>query len=429
MDLHLPDIEAHVSELIEAEMYGDAINCICRAVQTTFRGDQITGKFLYYPKLDQLACSISNHLYACIRKTDAEASDLTVVLATNFLSVGGHTRVAAGIANQLGNVVILLTDIHNHHKNMNPATQGFEELFGSSQIFVSPHYNLLDTTLWTCLSLLNLNPKRIICFNNFEDAPAVIASVGAPRSQKFYYHHCDFNPSLGASIREFIHVDTTEFNKTLCTNHNAFEKAYNLPLHPTGKQVIKSRSYQSFEPLNFISVAQGHKYCFGERETSYPFFLKQLLNLSPGVVFHVGNLLPEFRTDIMTKLGKDLSNRFIYLGDLKELFNITNSIKNPVFLPSFPIPGGLTAVEMLAYGIPFIAWKRSGVQLFNELSFEECIPRKAPRWSNLHDLARCLESCSANYDMLSQASVDLYMRNFSELSWSIKFREIFSQEP
>jgi hypothetical protein len=390
--------------LLQENKLDELLRMIARLAHNSFNTKNNVGKKLFYPELDKAIIGIANALKVKEQIGDKN-KDLQVIIGTEFYRTGGHTRVAKAICGLSKYNLVVLTDLFGRHKgSVDPE---IKEIFKPFPMIILNRDSMLEKAVFIVGLLKNLRPSKIVCLNHFQDPIPLVAMTAVPEGVKIYYHHCDYRPSLGASLRDFIHIDTTEVGRSICEIHSEANNPVFAPI-PSETSYNFDVGFDNNTNLNTISMGHQHKYVISQCSSpfSYPHVIAEVLLQTKGKHFHIGNLTEGALAIIATVLKEnDIEfERFSYLGEVPEGVRLVQNIPNPVYIPSFPIGGGLSITQMKACGVPILVKKIPlpvEEMTITDLAHLELLPPTCRYWSDKAELNESLEFIKKNYSEIS----------------------------
>jgi hypothetical protein len=182
--------------------------------------------------------------------------------------------------------------------------------------------------------------------------------------------------------------------------------------------------------LNTASAGGAGKYRFHTNgpQLSYPQVLPVLLAATGGVHHHFGNLAPE-QLDVvrgaLAQGGID-PTRFVYHGNVASVQRALLDIPNPVYMPSFPVGGALTIVEVMSVGVPVLLNVHAAApdDDFAASVHRALLPDLHATFMTLDDVAPALAAIGAGYDAYSRASNERFERCHSRASFLAGLRAL-----
>ncbi len=421
-DAIFPEIEELCLNLLFSAKYVDLLNLIQTTILNTFRSDVFHNKALFTNKFDEILMNLGLRLENELSALQSlNPNNLNIIIGTEYYAIGGHTRVAQEFSKIEENTLIVITDAYGRtSKNLN-YYRFFQDLFENNSVILLPPGNLLEKIIFLKKLIKCIKPKTAVLLTHHDDPIGVTALCGSAINKKIFHHHCDHNISLGATIKEFHHYDTTPFGKVICshkTNAKYLPLSYSNNNHESPHLVLA-------ENFNSICAASSVKFnlTVPSRDDFYPKIVGYILDATSGCHYHIGVLTQEELVMIKNYLiGLGIkSDRFIYLGQVNSLVEIINNIKNPVYFVSFPTPGILAWIEVLSTGIPVFVFSNNTDALINEdlitdKSFESLIDEKAFKFSDQNSIKEYLNKLKENYFDIVTRNKQYFNENHSTMA-------------
>lgn len=320
-----------------------------RAVATVFGSE----------RLDQL-CAEIGQTYREQHPLPAKTSANHVFIASHLAHYGGHTLVLEDMLKTYSSSkpTLLLLDLFG----LCDQARLRERFFSVCDLRIAPSGDFLQKLSWLANELDQLAPRNIFLFNHHEDAVMIAeASQWVSRAKVFFVHHADYALCLGVHLKGTLHVDLSNIGYCCCQDHEKIRNNLYLPLTCADKkkQIAPSKLMENGD-LTTCSSGTSNKF-----STDYPYTYFELialrLSLRSGVHYHIGNL-----TDAQQKmLAHQLSShgvdpdRFIHIEWVKSIWDAVIELKVDLYLCSFPLGGGRTAIEIMGAGVPILIHQNS----------------------------------------------------------------------
>lgn len=335
---------------------------------------------------------------------------MQLIIGTQFSAVGGHSRVAYNFTHLAADNIVVVTDAINDQTDA--ARQEMLDFFHPVPVLFLPRGNMAFKLDFLINLIKRLKPTYVSCFNHHVDPLPVAATSAAPVPRKIFYHHCDSMPSLGASLSHYSHFDTSSAVADICNKRDSATRASLMTLYDSSLADTAARPPRAPQrPLNTLSAGGANKYLFSYEpsQLSYAHVLPHLLTASGGVHHHFGTLGDDHREVIAALLRHSgvEPERFIYHGNVASLQQAALAIENPVYVPSFPVSGGLTLVEMMSVGVPILvndAPRDTDAYDVTKLAHQSMLPKHHVAWRHAGMLAECLAELRANYAGYAESS-------------------------
>ena len=218
-DANFPEAESECLNLLDSGKYVDLLNLIQSTILNTFRNDIFHNKALFANKFDEILMNLGLQLEKELSSfQNWDSNRLNIIIGTEFYAIGGHTRVAQEFSKIEENTLIVITDAYGRTLQDVNYFRFFQNLFENNTVILLPPGNLLEKTIFLKKLIKCIKPKTAVLLTHHDDPIGVTAICGTSINKKIFHHHCDHNLSLGATIKEFYHYDTTPFGKTVCSN-------------------------------------------------------------------------------------------------------------------------------------------------------------------------------------------------------------------
>lgn len=397
--------------LVDAGVHDEALRHIAACVSASFMKPGIAHHALYYPRFDGQIERLAGVLAA--RQAPATVCvtrENHLIIATELYRIGGHSKVVEEVARELTNPVLVLTDLFGHRARQPRQWDWIERHYDMAQVADLP-----SGTLWQRAEALHdfarrLQPRSIWYFNHHQDPVPFVATLGLPRPHKVLVHHCDHNPSLGATLGGLVHVDITDKLQQICSAHLGRETEL-LRLYVADRG---ARTFASVAGTDYSVVTAGRS---GKFARGGPLALSRLVATTlatlQGRHYHVGPLDEAWSTEIAATLhGQGLDPaRFVALGAVPSLWQALQQIDAAVYIGSAPVSGGRGAVEAQGCGLPVLPF--TGFEPGSLLADYSSYADIALGWSDLPALAARLRTLGDRHAALSRQARAFYEEEFS----------------
>jgi hypothetical protein len=400
----------------------DVLMLAFQHVRATFMHELFDTKALYYPQLDAILARLSERMYADTPGW-APGSGLQLIIGSHFSAVGGHSRVAKNFAALAPRNVVVVTDPFDQQTP--DERREMLDFFAPLPVVFIPAGDLAFKVDYLRALIVQARPDFTVCFNHHVDPVPVAATAAAPVPRRMYYHHCDYRPALGASLAAFAHVDINEEMGRLCGSRCGTGHVHVLDLHDAQvAEPARLPHHVPDRPLNTVSAGSSGKYQFAAAPAplSYPHVVAALLGAGTGVHHHFGNLAPEqldLVRAVLAGAGVDPA-RFVYHGNVASVQQAVAAIENAVYMPSFPVGGALTIVEVLSAGIPVLLnanTRPTDAYDFLNASHVSLMPERYLSFTGLDEIAPALQAIAAGYEDFARASKARFETRHSRASF------------
>ena len=420
-------VESQLTGLIADTKIDEALNIIYRLAERSYGSELNKNRKLFYTQLDAAIMQIANVLKIDLEDLSPD-ENLQFIIASHFYTTGGHTQIAKEFCKFSKRNVIIVTDLFEALSNADKVA--INDIFAPFPVLFLDRDTILGKTLFIMKLIKNLAPGKISCFNHHQDPIPLVAMMASSNTKKIFYHHSDWKPSLGASIKECLHVDTTQSGRDICAGClNATQPIWaSLPsqLVPDSKLLIDKLSN-----INTLSMGDAYKYFISEEDSpsSYPFAISEILTMTKGYHFHIGELSSDDLTTISNVLiSKNIDrDRFFCLGRIPQGARLVQQIINPVYIPSFPIGGGLANIDIMAFGVPMLVKKIpvNGDEItLSDIHLSSLLPPQCKYWNDAESLAESVAFIKENYDEISQATLKYYLEHHSFEAFAEKINAV-----
>ncbi|HTU57490.1 MAG TPA: tetratricopeptide repeat protein [Polyangiales bacterium] len=318
---------------------------------------------------------------------------LTVHIVTRLYTVGGHTRLMRSYmdADDTREQVVLITDVGMRSASERPV---IDAMFPERQLDWCPPGDQLARLHWLFDRLEALAPERVILFQHHHDPVAVAACQPELAPELYFMHHADYELSFGVFHPRAIHIDGCAMDFDNCRHQlgvdgNIFipfvaedRPRNDAPLRP-GSRPIVTCTAATFNKLD----GTGYRYNYLEL---FPW----LFSLPVERHVHFGDLPAAVLVEIYSRLDAAgiARERFDYRGNVPSYWQALRDASVDVCIGSFPLGGGLTMVEAMGSGTPYIAHVNYQQRL---LSGSHMLYPEGFTWRDLSELEAAIRALSA----------------------------------
>lgn len=347
-----------INKIILEGDYESALNTIFVLCSNLVNESGFKFKYVHIPELDQSVQEIGKCVYkqqfSNLTTQEGEHA-VNLIIATELYQVGGHTRVLEDIVSVARKpTVVVLTDIFDRYATGQLVLGSVFNNLNRASVIVIPKMRMLDK-LKNLFNLIRfLKPNTLGILAHHQDVVAFSACNDLIKTQQVFVHHADHNPTLGATMKHYVHMDLTLGNQRFCVNSGVTNTVY-LPLF--GKKRFRSSGKNG----QFSTAMSGTFNKFTtEGDFAYTKIVKTILKKINGQHYHIGPIPDDYLKIICSDLiesGIDPS-RFRYLGVVDSLSDTLFNNNIDVYLTSAPVGGGKAYVEALGCGIAIIRFKK-----------------------------------------------------------------------
>lgn len=352
-----PAVEEEVRAALRNGDPESAIRLLVRGVWSIIRSPELAGRALYLRGLDQLVEEIGAGLADPALAGQPSPAEATVIVASEYYESGGHTRVAEDLCRSLtrrGRVVVVVTDTFSSYADGRLEMASVARRMVGAEVCGLGSPAVVGKVRQLQSLFGSVRPARVLFLNHHHDPVPMIAAVSLPAAcQRVFLHHADYLPTLGCTLRGYTHVDVTTRTLGLCSGFLEGRHEH-LPLYAADLGA-KDFSLVASLPAAVVSSGPGAKYSFAG-PLAYPVVIAAVLKQVAGNFFHIGPLSDAEQQQIRVTLrarGIDAS-RFVYTQSVPSLWASLRELPAHVYLGSFPISGGRTAIEVQGCGYPAI---------------------------------------------------------------------------
>lgn len=355
----LSKLEALVEKEIASEKYTAALSHIKSFVENIIANPICDGLWLECELLDKLSqqigkCALTQKMPPTSVAISAEKPIALTIATTLYLS-GGHTAVLQDFIKNLPEFqhIVVLTDIYNFGE-----TAAVKKRFAHLPvkfIWLSER-GIFQKLLALQKMWAQINPQKVFLFNHPQDVVAVAAAQPELPGDLYFYHHSDFQLTLGLYLPHATHIDIHALAHQHCSQKIKAHGFINFPLMVPDRRARYVAS--SKNRLHTCSSGAQRKFT-GSYAFSYAELVPVLLKKTKGQHTHIGYLSKRLLKIIkkgLVRHGVD-PQQFIYVPWVESLWDTLVERSVDVYLTSFPIGGGRAGVEVMGAGIPIIAHK------------------------------------------------------------------------
>lgn len=394
--------ESHISELIDQKNYNSACDFLSKLVGSLSMDERFKGKQIFLPELDKLVQRISFEILEPLGKKTKKNSGCPVIIATEMYREGGHSRIIEEIIRSRGGVVVITNYLGGlRDKESAPAPP-----IGNLPLLVLP----ADTPLNNIVRLneiCNEIASEVYLLAHHHDVVAYSALSNLTDSPVFFIHASDHRVSLGATFKNFIHVDIAPHMHDFCKK---FLKG-KIDYWPQGVEDLGAKFFSY--PLSEICTASSGTYIkfSWKGPLAYPVVLRNRLKLLGGSHFHIGQLSDSALDMIKRELQENAISldRFKYIGTVKSLWQTLLDSPINIFLGSAPMHGLRTAIEVQGAGIPIIPFLQPQDSLLHENNF---YGEQTVFWDSAEKLGSIISGVISRHQSLSISARNHYIKTF-----------------
>ncbi|MEI8396593.1 MAG: hypothetical protein WCF85_17815, partial [Rhodospirillaceae bacterium] len=347
------DLKHVVEDHVRAGRYGEALVTLWYAVEFIHNRPRSVGRVLVSRDMDDL-CRLVAHAVDAPPTADVVPTG-TVFLLTELSRAGGHIEVLKDYVrlNMFPKPLsIVLTDCFSR------ADDGIAQEIGA-YLGVSVEVVRADNTQDRFFAVVNRlstrPPQTLILLTHHQDSVGLAAALRCPSPSVVFCHHADHHLCLGATCEEFTHVDLTNLVFKQCRYDFDIRGNLYWPLTISVADV-EPRRVTAIPSAGLTTCAAGQpgKFIAGTYRYEYVDIMPRVMAATGGRHIHIGGLLSEQEQAFRANMAKHgvAADRLILIPYVPSVAAALIEHAVDVYLISFPIGGGKSAVEAMAAGIP-----------------------------------------------------------------------------
>lgn len=406
--------------------YEDALRVVFEACFALRSSQELAMNKVHLPSLDQLIARIGLSLTSdldCQSQAPAEKQDLDIIVATEIYATGGHTRVIEDIVKYgEGRFLLVLTDLFGHYSSGRLNLVGCNVLCESASAVLLPNIGLAGKVRDLHRLLRDLAPRNVWLLAHHEDVVAYSACNSNLKSRAIYVHHCDANPTLGATIKSYDHVDILAPAFEMCRDSNLIAPKF-LPLFASPPS--HTNSLKSYIQTSTATSGRSNKFRF-DGELAYPEIVARVIEATQKPHLHIGYLEPTHIECIETALNERgiEPSLFKYLGTVQSVSQALVDHQVDVYITSAPEGGGKALIEALSAKIALLVYVNERNNRLVDRYHKDTLPSVFKTWSNIDQLCTGLK----NLDVSLQAAqcLKFYEANHSLDAFTVGLRHLQS---
>ena len=394
--------ESHVSKLLDQKHYNSACDFLSKLVGSLSKDERFKGKQIFLPELDKLVQRISVEILEPLKKNTKKSYGCPVIIATEMYREGGHSRIIEEIVRSRGGVVVITNYFGGIRNQASPPAQPIGDLPLLVLPADSPVNNIIRLN-----KICNEIASEVYLIAHHHDVVAYSALSHLTNLPVFFIHASDHRVSLGATFKNFIHVDIAPHMYDFCKKFLK-EKIEYWP------QGVEDHGAKFFSyPLSEICTASSgtyHKFSW-EGALAYPVVVRDRLKFLDGSHFHIGQLSDSGLDMIKKELQENAISldRFKYIGTVKSLWQTLLDSPINIFLGSAPMHGLRTAIEVQGAGIPIIPFLQPQDSLLHENNFYD---EQTVFWDAPEKLGSIISDVMSKHQSLSISARNHYINTY-----------------
>ncbi|THD60498.1 hypothetical protein [Phenylobacterium sp.] len=354
LDFRLPVLAQALVEAKTLDALEAALSQVSRLTPRIRDGENF-GRRLFTRGLDAGLARVSRALQMQAEPL-AKSNDNLVIVASQFYSTGGHTRVAADIVRGLGpdrQPLLVMTNMGDGGLAYRDQIAGarLTTPMGERAQLILGARTYAEKAIELFQVLQAVRPTRIILMCHPFDAPAIVGCWPF-RDIVEFAHHADHVPALGASMAWSAHVDLTY------SCYGACRGAGVNPVYAGMTSTVTEAPPHIPESgrLRMATCGDQRKYV-GEGRFRWADWAVAALRAPGAEMRHIGVMAPDFQQDVHKALagaGIDPA-RYVFAGLAPSLPADLLEHGIDLYVSSYPFNGGKANLEAMLLGLPLVA--------------------------------------------------------------------------
>jgi hypothetical protein len=337
----------------------DCLNQIKCYIESVVENPFYNGLLLNIPEFDELCLLLGKRLVPKSGLSEAKffnKSKTILYMVSQLYLSGGHTAVLEDFikAQKEYKHIIIYTGLFDKVEK-----ELIQKRFSSYQVeFIFPlkSKKLTDKILWLQQQWIKIIPEKCFLFIHHQDVIAIAAAQPDMPGDLYYYHHADYILGLGKNLPHAKHIDINPLTYSYCRHEMKLDNIYcPLTCEDNYSEQTADRIFAQNNILHTASSGAAAKF-LQLYAYSYIDLLPILLKISKGSHTHIG-YLPEYalkRIKKILKLHNVSPEKFMYIPWVKNVGQELINRNIDIYIASFPVGGGRTAIEVMASGTPII---------------------------------------------------------------------------
>jgi hypothetical protein len=266
---------------------------------------------------------------------------------------------------------------------------------------------------------------NVLLFTHHEDAIAISACIPRAGVRHFFMHHADHQPTLGASIGTYVHIDNWAYLHERCSSVLPSPSRY-IPLSSGDRGPKK---FGKFDPARISTVTSGAWAKFS-RPSAVPYadLVGAILGYTAGEHYHIGPV-PE---EALAALSESLAQRgfdprrFRHTPWVPSVWEKLKELDAHVYVTSVPLSGGLAAIEAMGAGYPILYGRPYDLP---DLVGRDVYYPGVAKWTRLDELENALRIVVENHGDAARRSRQHYETQYNPKQFAARLRDLAAREP
>jgi len=413
LNLYHSEIEPDVAEKIAQADIEQALVAVATGVDSFYRTPYVFGHTLFLSGFDGLVRQLGDILHDDPQgKAEWTPGTAHMLILSEFYGAGGHSLVAADLVHALGGAVVILTDVFGQYAAGKDTMETASNRMPQAMVRILRKPGMIDKVRELQTIFRAVRPASVMFLAHHPDPVPFVAAASLPGSvKKVFLHHCDHNPSIGATLDGYRHVDFTHHIAHICAEF-LHTKPIVLPLF-VEDHGVKTFSAPKPGAFNIVTAGSATKYKF-EGPFAYHQVVADILQACGGHYWHIGTLndgMPELIRRTLDERGIDQA-RFTYMLSVPSLWDTLKEIDAHVFLNSFPVAGVRGSIEVQGCGYPIVFFaddERPPLLQHTELFADQDLG-----WRTVAELLEKLRLASGHHPQRVARAREFYLQGFGE---------------
>lgn len=294
----------------------------------------------------------------------------------------------------------------------------------SYSVILTPPGTVLEKTNFLANLINSENPRAIFHFGHHQDCIGYAAvELANQNSKSVIFHHCDHDPSIGATMKHAIHCDFTQEVSSFCKAFN--KNVISFPL--VSLKPLATRPSNLDTEICFATSGAANKFDGSIDDIHYADVILRLLKHFPrSRMLHIGPLEREMLDKINSVLEEvsGARERFFTIGQVPSVSEAVLSHSATIYLSSFPLAGGRATSEAQSIGLPVIFFDKGTDKPLE--SWKSIYANKTLSWNSLDELVKKANYCMLNYEFTSKTAIEHYQKHSSPEAMIEKLNNIYS---
>lgn len=352
MIVNIPELGPALEALYLAGDFEQLLRNITQLNLHLLQRPELRARALFEPVSDRILQRFSLAHFGRPRSPKAKT---ILHIATEVYDVGGHTRVLEDIVSALPEFqhTLILTDMRHHYStgalSLGILAERFEKL-GIRVLFLK-RQGSMDRLLELDQMIEIISPSTIFLnAHHFDTVTYGVANhTTAPRV--LFLHHADFQPSLGATRPDYVHVDLT----VNCHDHCCAMLGEKPTMLFMTVKDFGIRQADFTQPLTGVSAGAAYKYA-GRAGFTYGELIAELVASGVSTMHHIGDVTTEQVVEWRAQLVKrgQREDSIVFHGNVPSLALALQNISPHFYLNSHPVGGMKALIEAMSVGLPFV---------------------------------------------------------------------------